>query len=342
VKNKPDKSIRIFGADILLTHLASIRKEIDGVRNPQDHDPVHDMRVAIRRFRSTLPLFAACYPQNQTKKWLESTSRLGKTLGQARDADVKIEKLSAVMANLPDKQYATGIHRLMIRLKQLRVRQQEKIIEAVDQIEEKGTLIEIQQFIGDPSSHTEDPIPFSANLYKTACTAIERYRIDLLSYEEFVEQPEKKEELHAMRIAAKRLRYAMEVFAPLYPQGLAGFLKVGRKIQDQLGEIHDYDIWQLFLEEYRIEETRRTEEYYGYTWPIHKHWPGIDYLAAHFQEQRNLYFQEFQKSWQSCKAENCWENLHQVIVTPTSLNREVFPPSPANVQAFPFPEQSSE
>ena len=47
--------------------------------------------------------------------------------------------------------------------------------------------------------------------------AINEKLTNFLSYETFVHIPEKKLELHAMRIAAKHLRYTMEIFAPLFP-----------------------------------------------------------------------------------------------------------------------------
>lgn len=60
---------------------------------------------------------------------------------------------------------------------------------------------------------------------------------------------ERVHELHDMRIAAKRLRYCFEFFAPLFAEGFSSHLKDFRKLQDFLGEIHDCDIWVDYLRE---------------------------------------------------------------------------------------------
>jgi CHAD domain-containing protein len=50
------------------------------------------------------------------------------------------------------------------------------------------------------------------------------------------------DELHAMRIAAKRLRYSLELFRDLY--GKKGELQIDRvkQLQEELGHIHDIDV----------------------------------------------------------------------------------------------------
>lgn len=49
------------------------------------------------------------------------------------------------------------------------------------------------------------------------------------------------EELHAMRIACKRLRYAVETFGPQLPN-LSQAAQALRTMQDTLGELHDCDV----------------------------------------------------------------------------------------------------
>ena len=46
-----------------------------------------------------------------------------------------------------------------------------------------------------------------------------------------------------MRIMAKRLRYAIELFTPCWSETLASFAKEIAKMQSSLGELHDCDDW---------------------------------------------------------------------------------------------------
>ena len=57
-----------------------------------------------------------------------------------------------------------------------------------------------------------------------------------------INDPDRVAELHAMRIAAKRLRYTMELFAPFYSDDFRAAITHVKKIQEQLGNIHDADV----------------------------------------------------------------------------------------------------
>jgi len=48
-----------------------------------------------------------------------------------------------------------------------------------------------------------------------------------------------EEDLHQFRLATKRFRYTLEIFAPLYGPGLERWLKRLRAVQDALGEVQD-------------------------------------------------------------------------------------------------------
>ena len=87
----------------------------------------------------------------------------------------------------------------------------------------------------------------------------------LLSHEPYIEQPERSEELHQMRIAAKKLRYSIEIFAPLFDGALDEQLATAKEVQKILGEIHDCDVWITTLPDFIDEERERTEEYFGHT-----------------------------------------------------------------------------
>lgn len=69
---------------------------------------------------------------------------------------------------------------------------------------------------------------------------------------------------HDMRIAAKRLRYTMEIFAFLFPPSFEALIKPVRHIQDLLGLVHDCDVFVPFFERYlegrRIEAEARLAE----------------------------------------------------------------------------------
>ena len=70
--------------------LEAFTREIDGVKEGQDIEYIHRMRVASRRLRAALPLFRICFADNQYRKWLQEITQITRALGDARDADVQI------------------------------------------------------------------------------------------------------------------------------------------------------------------------------------------------------------------------------------------------------------
>ena len=50
-------------------------------------------------------------------------------------------------------------------------------------------------------------------------------------------------DLHALRIACKRVRYAAEVLAEICPDRLSSLLRQTREMQGLLGAVHDADVF---------------------------------------------------------------------------------------------------
>ena len=68
-------------------------------------------------------------------------------------------------------------------------------------------------------------------------------RIDeVYAYDGLIGDPANVTELHDMRIACKRLRYLLEVFAVAFGGELAPYVAEVNELQDMLGDIHDCDV----------------------------------------------------------------------------------------------------
>jgi CHAD domain-containing protein len=66
----------------------------EGVLDTGDIERVHDMRVATRRLRAVLEIFAPCFPRKEHKAALREVKRLADALGARRDPDVQLEALA--------------------------------------------------------------------------------------------------------------------------------------------------------------------------------------------------------------------------------------------------------
>ena len=68
----------------------------EGVLDTSDIERVHDMRVATRRLRAVLEIFAPCFPRDEHKEVLREVKALADALGARRDPDVQLAALRAV------------------------------------------------------------------------------------------------------------------------------------------------------------------------------------------------------------------------------------------------------
>ena len=75
------------------------------VLDTADIERVHDMRVATRRLRAVMEIFAPCFPKKQHRRALKEVKALADALGERRDPDVTIEACETVAA---PRRRATG------------------------------------------------------------------------------------------------------------------------------------------------------------------------------------------------------------------------------------------
>src|SRR3954466_5199591 len=73
----------------------------EGVLDTTDIERVHDMRVASRRLRAVLEIYAPCFPKDQFKPLLNEVKTLADALGERRDPDVLLAQLETLEAALP-------------------------------------------------------------------------------------------------------------------------------------------------------------------------------------------------------------------------------------------------
>jgi CHAD domain-containing protein len=91
-----------------------------------------------------------------------------------------------------------------------------------------------------------------------AAQRIAKQRVaDLLAFDKAVRDPANVRELHDLRIAAKRLRYTLEVLGGVLGPAAGVVEDEARALQDLLGEVHDCDVLAPRLE---AELTKLVEE----------------------------------------------------------------------------------
>ena len=89
-------------ARVVEVRAAEVFEHAEGVLDLSDIEPLHDMRVATRRLRAALEVFAPCFPAKRHRKTLKGVKTLADALGERRDRDVSIEFLEGFAIEAPD------------------------------------------------------------------------------------------------------------------------------------------------------------------------------------------------------------------------------------------------
>lgn len=310
-KPRGDSGISGFGATILLRSVEALQIEVDGVRKSEDIEYIHRMRVASRRLRSALGIFIGILPEKKKAVWIRHIRKLTRALGEARDTDVQIDLVSQIYNGVKDPKCKPGLNRILLRLTQQREGLQADVLSALNDLEKSKVCPQIQSRFSPLATGTKETTP---PLYQLAYSIINEKLNDFLSYEVYLRQPDNTAMLHEMRIAAKRLRYSMEIFAPIYPDELSQPLQAARKSQQLLGDIHDCDVWITFLPGFEEKERQRIHKFYGHNRPLYRITPGIQYFQHNRTATREKALRDFLKIWRKWREQEIWLSLRETIL----------------------------
>ena len=307
----PEPAVCLFASEALAKRTWALLDEIPGVRENRDPECLHRMRVASRRFRNALSLFPDCFPAPQSKRWEKESRKVGRALGEARDTDVQIDSVAGRLAGLEDARLKPGIERLLLRLSQKREKLQERVIEALDRLEEGPLKNELPEALRGLSVEMKLACPSEAGpvVRDVALRLLSRRLAELEAFDSVAGHPERVEELHAMRIAGKRLRYTLEVFRPLLGGEAAIFLEKLKEMQDLLGEIHDCDVWTNWLPVFLEKERCRTFRHFGHGRAFARLRPGIVFLQEAYRARRRERFEAFRAFWEKSRTAPGWAGI---------------------------------
>jgi CHAD domain-containing protein len=94
----------VAAARVVRARADELFAEQSGVLDTADIERVHDMRVATRRLRAVLEVFAACWTggaRAEYKAVLKEVKALADALGERRDPDVQIAAMAELGAAVP-------------------------------------------------------------------------------------------------------------------------------------------------------------------------------------------------------------------------------------------------
>ncbi|MEP6923230.1 MAG: CHAD domain-containing protein, partial [Pyrinomonadaceae bacterium] len=217
-------------------------------------ETVHDMRVAIRRLRGALRDFLPLLKKRFLRNVRKDLKQFADALGAVRDEDVAIIALKKMLTGIGNEQIKEGVENFLARRNALREQNRVNLTEILtsktSQRLERDFLKSLERSIKN------SPLTFN----QAGRSAVSQSLDHFLELGVSLYNPFNAPDLHELRIAAKRLRYALELFTACWGASIKIFADEIAAMQSALGEVHDCDVWIDGLSDLLLGDSGATTE----------------------------------------------------------------------------------
>jgi CHAD domain-containing protein len=306
---KPTTPLTDAARHVLTVRLEVVRDYLplalhESAKNPEH---VHQLRVGTRRATAALDIFALCLPEKVYKTARKQLRQIRRAAGEARDWDVFLIALTdwARRGRKPQP----GIDFLMGHVFAQRIAAQGHLEEmnarfpfSFDRLLAE-TVAAVHRPKANPETRTLLDLarPLLTQRLKELDQAAAR---DLDDYDN----------LHQVRIAGKRLRYAMEVFADCFaPPFREELYPAVEEMQEILGNANDSHVARLQLEALRD----NARDMLPGQWKRFK--PGIEKLIRYHQQRLPEERQRFLEWWERWQKSGTEAALADLLKPPQSV-----------------------
>ena len=254
-KAKPDISaddpMSEAGRKIMAYYLARLLNQERAVRDGDQTEAIHDMRVASRRLRSALEIFGSYYKERALKPIRKNLRRIGKTLGAVRDLEVVLNRAHEYAQDLepvPQESIRALLTQWQSQLDEAR----QQLLEELDSQRYANFLTGFAEFVNTPNLDairldSEKPKPYFV-----------RDVVPLLVYERYADamaygpvfRGASLDTIHALRIEAKGLRYTLEAFEAVLGPEAKTVIEAAKLLQEQLGHLQDERVIASLIQQF--------------------------------------------------------------------------------------------
>jgi CHAD domain-containing protein len=214
------------------------------VRRDEDPEGVHGARVGVRRVRSVLRLFAGVLDPAWAQGLDDELARVGAGLGVVRDADVLTARLETAVDALADPADRVAAVALLRLLAGERRRAVQALMRELDSNRYHDFVVRLVQDVHQPvfaERFVDEPARAGAAEQVRGPWDQLRREVKQLPDDPQIEQ------LHRVRIRAKRVRFACEGVAPVIGKPARRLAKAAAGLQGVLGDLHDAALAEAWL-----------------------------------------------------------------------------------------------
>ena len=234
----PDSTLGELAYRVLRKEAAAMLAHVPGTRLGEDIESLHQMRVATRRMRAGLEMFAAVLPVRAARLRAE-LGWLAALLGDVRDLDIQLGRFDDWTDEMPGD-HRGALDELADLLAGHRVQARRALLEALDSRRYERLVAGLVAMLAP------GPALRSTACREPAVTTMptlidERHRAAKKAAGR-ARRTGAATDYHRLRIRCKRLRYSLEFASGLYEGELKGFVRQMTRLQDALGSMQDAEV----------------------------------------------------------------------------------------------------
>jgi CHAD domain-containing protein len=231
----------------LLCHLPGIR---DGLP-----ESIHQARVATRRLREVLPLFATAEGEDGSRA-MAVAKRVGRALGSVRELDVMADVLANIERRMPPGATTAVVARLSLHDRQQSARR--RMIKALERLD-LAHLADVPQAIHGRLTDVRERYTATRRWVEPLRDRIAAHAEGLRNAIDHGTGVYFPNRAHRVRVQVKKLRYSIEVAHETGLWQAAVLLRDLKRIQDVLGDLHDLQVALDRVDELVAEPERAQE-----------------------------------------------------------------------------------
>jgi CHAD domain-containing protein len=235
---RTDRAVR----QVLRTLRAAWRAVEPGTRDDLDTEFLHDWRVALRRTRAVLAGVGDVLPAVSVARFRDGFRWLQAVSGPSRDLDVALAALPALAAGLPSR-VRDALGPLEAHLRRKRAAERAHLVAALGSPRHRRLARDWGGFVERESSRRGASPDARRPVAEVVGERVRAARKKLLRDGRAITDETPVTDLHELRKTAKKLRYLLDLFAPLWPDdALEDVLPPLKALQTELGLVQDLEV----------------------------------------------------------------------------------------------------
>lgn len=217
-----------LGRVVLRRQVRRLQQTARAVEADETIEAVHDLRVATRRIRAALRLLEPVAPAKAARKATVAVRTLAREAGATRDRDVLLNDIA--QRDLP------SLAPVMEAIRAERMQAHTTLVDYLGSKQYERDLRALARLACFAAEWDNRPRvkDYAGSMLYAHYEALRSYDRNGL--------PEDDASLHAMRIAGKRLRYALELVSDIVGERLSDLLNPLIDFQDHLGALNDISV----------------------------------------------------------------------------------------------------